>query len=167
MLRPFSFSTACPLHHECSSRSSAAFPIVITLSLPNTPALGHSDWPDPKQFAYTFDNLAKVINGFTAATGISRYTLYMQDYGAPVGFRVALAHPNRIEALIVQDGLHTTMDWGRTGPHGVPFGRIALLTKPNCTGTCCRLQLQRRTMLAMIPTWNFTTLICGPTSSRF
>jgi pimeloyl-ACP methyl ester carboxylesterase len=47
----------------------------------------------------------EVINGFTEATGLSRYTLYMQDYGVPVGFRMALAHPNRIEALIVQDGV--------------------------------------------------------------
>jgi pimeloyl-ACP methyl ester carboxylesterase len=72
---------------------------------PDYPGFGHSDWPDPKQFAYTFDNLAKVINGLTEATGLSRYTLYMQDYGVPVGFRMSLADPNRIEALIVQDGV--------------------------------------------------------------
>jgi len=53
----------------------------------------------------SFDNLATVINGFTEATGLSRYTLYMQDYGVPVGFRMALAHPSCIEALIVQDGV--------------------------------------------------------------
>ena len=75
------------------------------LVAPDYPGFGHSDWPDPKQFAYTFDNLAKVINGFTEASGLARYTLYMQDYGAPVGFRMALAHQNRIEALILQDGV--------------------------------------------------------------
>jgi len=75
------------------------------LVAPDYPGFGHSDWRDPKQFAYTFDNLAKVINGFTEAIGLSRYTLYMQDYGVPVGFRMVLAHPNLIEALIVQDGV--------------------------------------------------------------
>ena len=97
------------LLHGLPSSSRMFEPLFTRLSdryhlvAPDYPGFGHSDWPDPKQFAYTFDNLAKVINGFTEATGLSRYTLYMQDYGVPVGFRMALAHPNRIEALIVQD----------------------------------------------------------------
>jgi pimeloyl-ACP methyl ester carboxylesterase len=69
------------------------------------PGFGHSDWPDPKKFAYTFDHYAEIMNHFTEALGLSRYTLYMQDYGGPVGFRMALAHPERIEALIVQDAV--------------------------------------------------------------
>jgi len=69
------------------------------------PGFGHSDWPDPKAFAYTFDHLAEIVNGFTEALGLSRYALYMQDYGGPVGFRMASAHPDRIEALIVQDAV--------------------------------------------------------------
>src|SRR3982751_1817535 len=73
------------------------------LVAPDYPGFGHSDWPDPKKFAYTFDHYAEIMNHFTEALGLSRYTLYMQDYGGPVGFRMALAHPNRIEALIVQD----------------------------------------------------------------
>lgn len=75
------------------------------LVAPDYPGFGHSDWPDPKKFAYTFDHIADVINHFTDALGLTRYTLYMNDYGAPVGFRMALAHPDRIEALIVQDGV--------------------------------------------------------------
>jgi pimeloyl-ACP methyl ester carboxylesterase len=75
------------------------------LIAPDYPGFGHSDWPDPKQFAYTFDHYAGIMNGFTAALGLSRYTLYMQDYGGPVGFRMALAHPERIEGLIVQDAV--------------------------------------------------------------
>jgi pimeloyl-ACP methyl ester carboxylesterase len=69
------------------------------------PGFGHSDWPDPKAFAYTFDHYAEIMNHFTEALGLSSYTLYMQDYGGPVGFRMALAHPERIEALIVQDAV--------------------------------------------------------------
>jgi pimeloyl-ACP methyl ester carboxylesterase len=75
------------------------------LIAPDYPGFGHSDWPEPKKFAYTFDHLATVIEHFTDALGISKYTLYMQDYGSPVGFRMVLAHPERVEALIVQDAV--------------------------------------------------------------
>ena len=69
------------------------------------PGFGHSDWPDPKTFAYTFDHYAEVMNHFMELLGLSRYTMYMQDYGGPVGFRMALAHPERVESLIVQDAV--------------------------------------------------------------
>jgi pimeloyl-ACP methyl ester carboxylesterase len=69
------------------------------------PGFGHSDWPDPKQFAYTFDNLAQLMNDFTEALGLAQYTLYMQDYGGPVGFRMLLSHPERVNALIIQDAV--------------------------------------------------------------
>jgi len=75
------------------------------LIAPDYPGFGHSDWPDPKQFTYTFDHIAAVMDDFTQALGLSRYTLYMQDYGGPVGFRMALDHPERLEALIVQDAV--------------------------------------------------------------
>jgi pimeloyl-ACP methyl ester carboxylesterase len=75
------------------------------LVAPDYPGFGHSDWPDPKEFAYTFDHIAEVMNHFTEALELFRYTLYMQDYGGPVGFRMALAHPERVEALIVQDAV--------------------------------------------------------------
>ena len=75
------------------------------LVAPDYPGFGHSDWPDPKQFDYTFDHIASVMNGFSEALGLSRYTLYMQDYGGPVGFRMALTHPERVQALIVQDAV--------------------------------------------------------------
>jgi len=73
------------------------------LVAPDYPGFGHSDWPDPQKFSYTFDHIAEVITHFTEAIGLSRYTLYLHDYGGPVGFRMALAHPERVEALIVQD----------------------------------------------------------------
>jgi len=75
------------------------------LIAPDYPGFGHSDWPEPKEFAYTFDHYAEIMTHFAEALGLSRYTLYMQDYGGPVGFRLALAHPDRIEALIVQDAV--------------------------------------------------------------
>jgi len=75
------------------------------LVAPDYPGFGHSDWPDPKKFAYTFDRIAEVMNHFTETLGLSHYSLYMQDYGGPVGFRMILAHPERVESLIVQDAV--------------------------------------------------------------
>jgi pimeloyl-ACP methyl ester carboxylesterase len=75
------------------------------LVAPDYPGFGHSDWPDPRQFAYTFDHCADIVNSFTDSLGLTRFTLYMQDYGGPVGFRLALMHPDRIEGLIVQNAV--------------------------------------------------------------
>ncbi|HEX7958535.1 MAG TPA: alpha/beta hydrolase [Terriglobales bacterium] len=71
---------------------------------PDLPGFGFSDAPDRKQFKYTFENLASVIGRFTQAIGLSRFALYIFDYGAPVGLRLALAHPERITAIISQNG---------------------------------------------------------------
>jgi pimeloyl-ACP methyl ester carboxylesterase len=75
------------------------------LIAPDYPGFGHSDAPGPKAFAYTFDHIADVMTHFTEAAGLSRYTMYLQDYGGPVGFRMALAHPERVEAIIIQDAV--------------------------------------------------------------
>ena len=75
------------------------------LVAPDYPGFGHSSWPDPAKFPYTFDHIATVMDGFTQALGLTRYTLYMQDYGGPVGFRMILAHPERVKSLIVQDAV--------------------------------------------------------------
>ena len=75
------------------------------LIAPDYPGFGHSSWPNPKEFAYTFDSLAKVMQDFTEQLHLERYTLYMQDYGGPVGFRMALAHPEKIQAMIVQNAV--------------------------------------------------------------
>jgi pimeloyl-ACP methyl ester carboxylesterase len=99
------------LLHGLPSSSRMFEPLFARLSdgyhlvAPDYPGFGHSDWPDPKTFAYTFDHYAEIMNRFTEALRLSRYTLYMQDYGGPVGFRMALAHPDRIEALIIQDAV--------------------------------------------------------------
>ncbi len=71
---------------------------------PDLPGFGFSDAPDRKQFSYTFEKLAKVIDNFTQAIGLERFALYIFDYGAPVGLRLALAHPDRITAIISQNG---------------------------------------------------------------
>jgi pimeloyl-ACP methyl ester carboxylesterase len=71
---------------------------------PDYPGYGHSAMPAHDKFAYTFDNLAKVIDNFTEKVGLTKYALYVQDYGAPVGYRLTTAHPDRISAIVVQNG---------------------------------------------------------------
>jgi pimeloyl-ACP methyl ester carboxylesterase len=99
------------LLHGLPSSSRMFDPLFARLSdryhlvAPDYPGFGHSDWPDPRQYAYTFDNLASAMTHFTETLGLTKYTLYMQDYGGPVGFRMVLAHPERVNALIVQDAV--------------------------------------------------------------
>ncbi|GAA4232159.1 alpha/beta hydrolase [Postechiella marina] len=74
------------------------------LIAPDYPAFGNSDFPLAKDYEYTFDNIAKTINSFLELKEINRYALMIQDYGAPIGFRIATAHPERVTAIINQNG---------------------------------------------------------------
>src|SRR5207245_8486074 len=71
---------------------------------PDLPGFGFSDAPDRKRFRYTFEQLAKMIDKFTQTIGLERYGIYVFDYGAPVGFRLALMHPERVTAIVSQNG---------------------------------------------------------------
>jgi pimeloyl-ACP methyl ester carboxylesterase len=74
------------------------------LIAPDFPGFGQSDAPSQAAYAYTFDHLAKTIDDLLAAISVKSYSLYLHDYGAPVGFRLILAHPERLHALITQNG---------------------------------------------------------------
>jgi pimeloyl-ACP methyl ester carboxylesterase len=74
------------------------------LVAPDYPGYGNSSAPPADKFDYTFDNLAGVVDGFTQALKLDRYSLYVMDYGAPIGYRLAVKHPERVQALIVQNG---------------------------------------------------------------
>ncbi|MGA2903722.1 MAG: alpha/beta hydrolase [Candidatus Korobacteraceae bacterium] len=99
------------LLHGFPSSSRMFEPLFARLSdryhmvAPDYPGFGHSDAPEPAVFAYTFDHIATVIDHFTQAVGLTHYSLYMQDYGGPVGFRLALAHPERLQSLIIQNAV--------------------------------------------------------------
>jgi pimeloyl-ACP methyl ester carboxylesterase len=71
---------------------------------PDYPGFGHSSMPSRDTFAYTFDNLATVIERFTEKIALRSFAMYVQDYGAPVGYRLATRHPDRITAIVVQNG---------------------------------------------------------------
>ncbi len=92
--------------------SSAMFESLIPLLAgryhivaPDYPGFGLSDAPPPDQYAYTFDHIASTIDHLVARLGLKRYSLYLQDYGGPVGMRLALAHPERVQALVVQNAV--------------------------------------------------------------
>ena len=71
---------------------------------PDYPGFGYSDAPKAEEFEYTFDHLAKIVELFLEQKGIAKYSIYIQDYGSPVGFRLATAHPERVQAIISQNG---------------------------------------------------------------
>lgn len=95
------FPSSSRMWEPLLNRLADAFHLVA----PDYPGFGHSDAPDPATFAYTFDRLADVIDGFTIKLGLTRYVLFLQDYGGPIAFRLAMAHPHRVQALIVQNAV--------------------------------------------------------------
>jgi pimeloyl-ACP methyl ester carboxylesterase len=74
------------------------------LVAPDYPGYGNSSMPSVEEFDYSFANLAGIMDKFTVKLGLNRYSLYLMDYGAPIGFRMAAKHPERIEGLIIQNG---------------------------------------------------------------
>src|ERR671914_696607 len=74
------------------------------LIAPDYPGFGASSMPPRHQFQYTFDNLADVVEKFTEKVGLTKYTLYVQDYGAPVGYRLAVKQPDRVTAIVCRTG---------------------------------------------------------------
>ena len=74
------------------------------LVAPDYPGYGFSSMPGVGEFDYSFDNIARIIEKFADEIGLDRYSLYLMDYGAPIGFRIATSHPERIDSLIIQNG---------------------------------------------------------------
>jgi pimeloyl-ACP methyl ester carboxylesterase len=83
------------------------------LIAPDYPGFGNSDAPSPEKFSYTFDAIADVIDDFTRAVHLDRYALYLQNYGGPIGYKLAIAHPERVTALIVQNAVAHEEGLGR------------------------------------------------------
>jgi pimeloyl-ACP methyl ester carboxylesterase len=94
------FPTASHMFRDLIPQLSDRFRVIA----PDLPGFGQSDMPERAKFSYTFDNIAKVIGRFTEVTGLGRFALYVFDYGAPTGFRLAMWHPERVTAIISQNG---------------------------------------------------------------
>ncbi len=93
------FPASSFMFRDLLERLSARFRIIA----PDYPGFGYSDAPSATKFSYTFDGLAEVMEKFIEKLGIKKYALYMQDFGGPVGFRLASKHPDRVSFLIVQN----------------------------------------------------------------
>ncbi len=94
------FPSSSHMFRELIPRLSDKYHVIA----PDYPGYGYSDAPTTEQFAYTFDHLADVVDGLLDQQGITKYSIYIQDYGSPVGFRLATRHPERIQAIITQNG---------------------------------------------------------------
>jgi pimeloyl-ACP methyl ester carboxylesterase len=94
------FPTSSHMFRNLIPRLSDRFHLVA----PDYPGFGASSMPSPEEFEYTFDNLTEVVEKFVAKLGIERYSLYLMDYGAPVGYRLAAKHPERVQSLVIQNG---------------------------------------------------------------
>jgi len=93
------FPASSFMFRELIGRLSDRYHVVA----PDYPGFGYSDAPSTKDFAYTFDHLADIVEKFTDRLGLERYSLYMQDFGGPVGFRLAARHPEKVASLIIQN----------------------------------------------------------------
>jgi pimeloyl-ACP methyl ester carboxylesterase len=94
------FPTSSHMFRDLMPRLAAKYRVIA----PDLPGFGNTKAPPRGKFDYTFDNLAKVVEGFTDALNLRRYALYIFDYGAPIGLRLAAAHPERVTAIISQNG---------------------------------------------------------------
>jgi pimeloyl-ACP methyl ester carboxylesterase len=93
------FPASSFMYRDLMARLSDKFRLIA----PDYPGFGYSDAPTPQAFTYTFDHLADIITKFTQTLGLNRYALYMQDFGGPVGFRIASRYPQKVSFLIVQN----------------------------------------------------------------
>jgi pimeloyl-ACP methyl ester carboxylesterase len=94
------FPTASHMFRNLMPQLAGEFHVIA----PDLPGFGQSDMPSREKFNYTFDNIARVIDRFTEVVGLNRFAVYLFDYGAPTGFRLATSHPERIAAIISQNG---------------------------------------------------------------
>jgi len=94
------FPTSSNMFRNLIPRLAGSFRLIA----PDYPGYGFSGMPDRKDFSYTFENMTTVVEGLVEKLGLTAYSLYVMDYGAPIGYRLALRHPEQVKGLIVQNG---------------------------------------------------------------
>ena len=138
------------------------------LIAPDFPGFGHSEAPPASSYAYTFDNLARTTNALLEQLKINKYSLFLHDYGGPVGFRIMLAHPQRVQTLIIQnanvykEGLGAkwagiAQYWADPKAHPEVFDRSSRSPRPNSV-----TRSARRTLNVITPTPGRTSTPTSP-----
>jgi pimeloyl-ACP methyl ester carboxylesterase len=94
------FPTSSFMFRNLIPRLAAKYHVIA----PDYPGFGQSSSPSPTTFRYTFDHLSSIVDKFTQALKVEKFTMYIQDYGAPIGYRIASVHPERITGIVVQNG---------------------------------------------------------------
>jgi len=94
------FPTSSHMYRNLIPKLSEKYHVIA----PDYPGFGNSSMPSLEEFEYSFDNMAKITDDFLEKVGATNYTLYLMDYGAPIGFRIAAEHPERVNGLIIQNG---------------------------------------------------------------
>src|SRR5215471_21829688 len=94
------FPTSSFMFRELIPRLAVDYRVIA----PDLPGFGFTEVPAERKYVYTFDGLASTIEAFTEALQLDRYALYVFDYGVPAGFRLAMAHPDRVTAIVSQNG---------------------------------------------------------------
>jgi pimeloyl-ACP methyl ester carboxylesterase len=94
------FPTSSFMFRELIPRLANRFRVIA----PDLPGFGFTEVPEQRRYTYSFDALARTIDAFTGALGLNRYAIYVFDYGAPTGLRLAMAHPERVSAIVTQNG---------------------------------------------------------------
>ena len=94
------FPTSSHMYRNLIPKLAESYHVIA----PDYPGFGNSSMPSVDEFEYSFDNLAKITETFLNKVGVEEYSLYLMDYGAPVGFRIAAKHPERVQGLIIQNG---------------------------------------------------------------
>ena len=151
------------MYEPLFTRLADAFHLVA----PDYPGFGHSDAPDSTAFDYTFDNVAQIIERFTEFMGIDRYSLFLQDYGGPVGFRLALARPDRLTALVIQNAVAHEDGLGPLWQTRRDFWADRPATRPLCGRTSCPWTPPASGTWALARTYPCTTQTSGPDEFAF
>ena len=119
---------------------------------PDLPGFGQSEMPERTKFSYTFDNIARVVDRFTEVIGLGRFAIYVFDYGAPTGFRLAMWHPDRITAIISQNGNAYVEASATPGTRSAHTGR----TRPKQTARPSAPSFRQRRRSGSTPTASLT-----------
>jgi pimeloyl-ACP methyl ester carboxylesterase len=154
------FPSSLRMYEPLFSRLAGQFHLIA----PDYPGFGYRDAPDPQTFAYTFDHIADVVSHFTDAIGATHYILDLEDYGGSTGFRLALAHPERVSGLIIQNAVAHEHGLGSSGKRAGSSGGTVPRMKLRFRRCFFRSRPRENDTLVQARIFSATTLTSGQTN---